>query len=153
MEQITNEVDLFALILQQTFVLNEFDCKFVPLASIKPGEPMEFNLKGADNLYLDFKELSLLVNVNITNAVGTKLPNAATVSPVNLSFYSLFRKINEELNSKQVSEPKKHVRLSSVHRNFRKLLIRGAGHATPARGLGKRHGRAHHFDGFCRRKR
>ena len=47
-DQITSEVDLFALILQQTVLLNEFDRKFARLESRQEGAPIKFIVKGAD---------------------------------------------------------------------------------------------------------
>ena len=45
-EQITGEVDLFGPIMQQNCLLNEFNRRFAPLASLAEGAPIEF-LKGA----------------------------------------------------------------------------------------------------------
>ena len=39
-EQITSEVDLFGLIMQQNFLLNEFNREFAPLASLAEGAPI-----------------------------------------------------------------------------------------------------------------
>ena len=41
-EQITSEMDLFGPIMQQNFLLNEFNCEFAPLASIAEGAPIMF---------------------------------------------------------------------------------------------------------------
>lgn len=56
LEQITNEVDLFALIWQQTCVFNEFYREFAPQASLLPDEPIEFSFKGVDQLLLDLND-------------------------------------------------------------------------------------------------
>ena len=55
-EQITSEVDLFGPIMQQNFLLNEFNREFAPLASLAEGAPIEFLVKGADQLYLDLND-------------------------------------------------------------------------------------------------
>ena len=39
-------------------LLNEFDSEFAPLASLQQGEPIEFMVKGADNLYQKTKGIS-----------------------------------------------------------------------------------------------
>ena len=39
-EQITSEVDLFGIIMQQNCLLNEFNRKFAPLALIAEGAPI-----------------------------------------------------------------------------------------------------------------
>ena len=44
-EQITSEVDLFGPIMQQNFLLNEFNREFAPLASFAEGAPIEFSSK------------------------------------------------------------------------------------------------------------
>ena len=44
-EQITSEVDLFGKIMQQNCLLNEFNRKFAPLASIGEGAPIELLVK------------------------------------------------------------------------------------------------------------
>ena len=72
-DQITSEVDLFSPILQQTVLLNEFDRKFAPLASLQQGASIEFMVKGADQLYLDLSESFLLVRVKITNAENSDI--------------------------------------------------------------------------------
>ena len=66
--QLTSEVDLFGPILQQTVLLNKFDCEFAPLASLQQGAPIEFMVKGADQLYLNLYESLPLVRVKLTNA-------------------------------------------------------------------------------------
>ena len=88
-DQITSEVDLFGLILQQTMLLIEFNREFAPLASLQHGAPIEFIIKGADNLYLDLNESLLLLRVKITNADNSCI-GAVTAGPVNLTLNSLF---------------------------------------------------------------
>ena len=47
-EQITGEVDLLGLIMQQNCLLNEFNRRFEPLASLAEGAHIEFLVKGAE---------------------------------------------------------------------------------------------------------
>ena len=47
-EQITGEVDLFGPIIQHNCLLNEFNRRFAPLASLAEGAHIEFLVKGAD---------------------------------------------------------------------------------------------------------
>ena len=103
-DQITSEIDLFGPILQQTVLLNEFDREFAPLASLQQGAPIEFMVKGADQLYLDLNETVLLLRVKITNADGSNIV-ANTAGPVNLFLHSLFSQMSVEFNGKPVSEP------------------------------------------------
>jgi hypothetical protein len=103
-EAITADLDIFAPILQQTCVKNEYNRKFNPLASIQPGAPIEFIVKGADLLYLDLNNTKLTVHVKITKANGTNI-EAAVAGPANLGLHSLFREMSIELNGRPVSEP------------------------------------------------
>ena len=75
-EQNTTEVDHFGKIMQQNFLLNEFNRKFAPLASIAKGAPIEFLVKGADQLYLDLNDSRLHLRVKMTKADGTNMTAA-----------------------------------------------------------------------------
>jgi hypothetical protein len=66
-------VDVFGQILHQTVVLNEFDHEFAPLVRFQQGEPIEFMVKGADQLYLDLNESQIHLRVKITNVDGTDI--------------------------------------------------------------------------------
>ena len=103
-DQITSEVDLLAPILQQTILLNKFDREFAPLASLQEGAPIQFMVKGADQLYLDLNESSLHLRVQITNADNTNI-GANTRGPVNLMLHSLFSQMSVEFNRMPVNEP------------------------------------------------
>ena len=85
-------------------LLNEFDRVFAPLASLQQGAPIEFMVKGADQLYLDLNESLLLVRVMITKADNSDI-GADTAGPVNLTLHSLFNKMSVEFNGKPVTEP------------------------------------------------
>jgi len=103
-DQITSEVDLFGPIMQQSVLLNEFDREYAPLASLQQGAPIEFMVKGADQLYIDLNESPVLFLVKMANADGTD-PIDNSVGPVNLTMHSLFSQMNVEFNGKPVSEP------------------------------------------------
>ena len=102
-DKITSEVDLFAPILLQTILLNEFDREFAPLASLQEDAPIEFMVTGADQLYLDLNESSLHLHVKITDADGTNI-GANTAGPVNLMLHSLLSQMSVEFNGKPVNE-------------------------------------------------
>lgn len=103
-EAVTSDLDIFAPILQQTCVKNEYNREFNPLASIQPGAPIEFIVKGADLLYLDLNNTKLTVQAKITKENGQNI-DADTAGPVNLAFHSLFREVSVEMNGRPVSEP------------------------------------------------
>jgi hypothetical protein len=103
-EAITADLDIYAPILQQTCLKNEYNREYSPLASIQPGAPIEFIVKGAENLYLDLNNTRLTVQAKITKANGTNI-DAASAGPVNLALHSLWREMTYELNGRPVSEP------------------------------------------------
>ena len=83
--------------MQQNCLLNEFNRKFAPLASIAEGAPIEFLVKGADQLYLDLNDSRLQLRVKMTKAEGTDMA-ANTGAIINLPLHSLFREVSVELN-------------------------------------------------------
>ena len=103
-EQVTGEVDLFGPIMQQNFLLNEFNRQFAPIASLADGAPIEFLVKGADQLYLDLNDSYLHLRVKMTKADGANM-DANTGAVINLPMHSLFREVSVEMNGKSVSEP------------------------------------------------
>jgi len=103
-EAIMEEVDLFGKMMEQSVLLNEFDREFAPIAGLQQGAPIEFLVKGADQLYLDLNESVLYVVAKITMADGTNIA-AATAGPINLMLHSLFAQVSVEFNGKPVSEP------------------------------------------------
>ena len=102
-EQITSEVDLFGLMMQQNVIENEFNREYAPLATIQPGVAIEFTVKAANDLYLDLNNSPVHLLVNITKADGTNI-DANTVAPINLTLYSMLREIGLELNGQNVGD-------------------------------------------------
>ena len=103
-EQITGEVNLFNPIMQRNCLLNEFNRRIAPLASHAEGAPIEFLVKGADQLYLDLNDSRFQLRVKMTKADGTNM-TAATGPIIKLPLHSLFREVNVELNGRCVSDP------------------------------------------------
>ena len=60
-ENINDEVDLFAPMLQQRIITDHFDHEYLPVNSIQRGAPIEFSIKSADNFYLDLDESRFIV--------------------------------------------------------------------------------------------
>ena len=102
-EDITSEVDLFDSIMQQNIIENEFNLEYASLATIQHGAPIEFMVKGSNELYLDLKNSRLHVLAKITNADGSNI-EANTAGPINLPLHSMFREISVELNGRYVSD-------------------------------------------------
>ena len=49
-EEIICEVDLFGSIMHQNIIDNEFNREYAPLAKIQHGAPIEFMVKGSNDL-------------------------------------------------------------------------------------------------------
>ena len=104
-ENIPEEVDLFAPMLQQSIITDNFDQEYLPVNSIQPGAPIEFSIKSADNFYLDLDESRFIVPAKITKANGTDMDNNVRAATVNLLLHSLFREISATLNDTPASDP------------------------------------------------
>ena len=104
-ESIPDEVDLFAPLLQQNVIKDDFDQEYLPVNAIQAGAPIEFSIKTADDLYLDLDESRFIVTAKITKANGTDMDDNVRAAPVNLLLHSLFREISATLNDTPVSDP------------------------------------------------
>ena len=104
-ESIPDEVDLFAPLLQQNVIKDDFDQEYLPVNAIQAGAPIEFSIKTADDLYLDLDESRFIVTAKITKANGTDMDGNVRAAPVNLLLHSLFREITASLNDTPVSDP------------------------------------------------
>ena len=98
-ENIPDEVDSFAPMLQRNIIIDDFDQEYLPVNSFQPGAPIEFSIKSADNFNLDMDDSRLIVRAKITNANGTDMDNNVRAAPVNLLLYSLFREISATLSN------------------------------------------------------
>ena len=58
-KEITSEVDRFGSIMQQNIIENEFNREYNLLATIQHGAPIEFMVKGSNDLYLDLNNSRL----------------------------------------------------------------------------------------------
>ena len=106
-EHLMDEVMLFDPVKQQSYLLDEFEINYQPLASIQPGAPIEFYVKNSKQLYLDLNNSKIRVRLQIQKGDGTNLAagDAAKTGPVNLLLHSLFREVTVEFNNKTVTDP------------------------------------------------
>ncbi|XP_072181336.1 uncharacterized protein F54H12.2-like [Diadema setosum] len=79
--------------------------EYHPVSSITDEGPIEFNVSGTSEEYLDLSQTMLQVTVKVTNNDNTALPADAPVGPVNLFLPSLFAQVDIMLNEKLVSQP------------------------------------------------
>ena len=86
-ENIRDETDLFAPMLQQSIIIDDFDQEYLPVNYIQPGAPIEFSIKNVDFFYLDLDESRFIIRAKITEANGTDMDNNVQAAPVNLLFH------------------------------------------------------------------
>ena len=99
---------LFEPVMQQSYLLNEFDISYQPLAALQPGAPIEFFVKNSSQLYLDLNNTRLNVEVQILKDDNTKIPSDvanAHTAPANLLLHTLFKEVTVQLNGKTVTDP------------------------------------------------
>ena len=110
-EEITSEVDVFCSIMQQNIIENKFNHEYAPLATIQHGAPIEFMVKGSNDLYLDLNNSRLHVLAKIINADGMSI-GANTAGPINLPLHSISR----DFRGVERSKCERHERALSVSR-------------------------------------
>ena len=104
-ENIPDEVDLFAPMLQQRIITDDFNQEYLTVTSIQPSAPIEFLIKSLDNFYLDQEESRFIFRAKITKANGTDMDNNVRTAPANMYLHSLFREISATLNDTPASDP------------------------------------------------
>lgn len=105
MEAVPSELNLFESAAIQTAIISEYERDINPIATLQPGAPIEFLIRGADNLYLDLNNSKLEIKCKITLANGADLGNNNDVAPVNNLLHSLFSSVEMELCGKTVTDP------------------------------------------------
>ena len=104
-EAIPSEIDYFDQDLIQTSIVDEFDRDFIPLSSLAGDGPIEFLVRGADNLLLDLNNSKIEIKVRIIRDSGEALTEEDHVGPVNLLLHALFARIEVELCGKSYGDP------------------------------------------------
>ena len=98
------ELDLQSVPPTQTSVESGYYEECGPVASLTDQGPIEFNIVGSENEYLDLYNTHLYLACRIVNADGTDLAADAEVGPTNLFLHSLFSQVNVTLGGALVSE-------------------------------------------------
>ena len=98
-----SELDIFAVPPTQTSVEYGSWVEYHPIAAITQGAPIEFNVTGSGQDYLDLANTQLHVKAQIQTAAGEDLGADAPVGPVNLFLHSLFSEIDVSLNNTLVT--------------------------------------------------
>ncbi len=74
---------------ESTVVLN-----FSPMAPLRPGCPIEFNIMPNSLMYVDLKNIQLYLQVKLTNLDGTDIADGEQVALINYPIASLFRQVD-----------------------------------------------------------
>ncbi|KAL9961204.1 hypothetical protein ACROYT_G030105 [Oculina patagonica] len=93
-----SELDLFTIPATQTSITKGQWIEYHPLTNITDSGPIEFNVSGTGEEYLDLAKTQLFVKAKITKANGTALDAETKVGPVNLFLHSLFSQVDVSLN-------------------------------------------------------
>ena len=72
--------------------------EYYPMTTVSDGSPIEFDISGTGDDYIDFANTMLHVKAKVTQANGNDLPTDAAVGPVNLFLHSLFSQVDISLN-------------------------------------------------------
>jgi len=98
-----SELDLFSVPPTQTSVENGTWVEYHPLTTVGDGSPIEFDISGTGEDYVDLANTMLYVQAKITKEDGTDFGAADPVGPVNLLLHSLFSQVDISLNGTQVT--------------------------------------------------
>ena len=98
-----SELDLFNIPPTQTSISRGQWIEYHPLSNITDTGPIEFNVSGSGEEYLDLARTQLYVKAKITKANGANLDPNTQVGPVNLFLHSLFSQVDVSLNERLIS--------------------------------------------------
>ena len=98
-----SELELFSLPPTQTVIERGQWVEFHPLANVSDGGPVEFNISGSGEEYLDLSQTQLYVKVKIVGKDGKPLAEKDKVGPVNLFLHSMFSQVDISLNERLIS--------------------------------------------------
>ena len=98
-----SELDIFAVPPTQTSVLHAEYVEYQPLTSIFGNAPIEFNIIGTGENYVDLANALLYVRAKIIRNNNTDLQGDSTVGPMNLMPHSMFSQVDISLNDTLIS--------------------------------------------------
>ena len=82
----------------QTSIESGAYVEYNPIATISQGTPIEFNVTGAGQEYLDLSNTQLYVKASIIKANNAAADAGDHVGPANLFLHSLFSEVDITLN-------------------------------------------------------
>ena len=98
-----SELDLFTIPATQTSITKGQWIEYHPLSNITDSGPIEFNVSGSGEEYLDLAKTLLFIKAKITKANGTALELNEQLGPVNLFLHSLFSQVDVSFNERLIS--------------------------------------------------
>ena len=96
-EYTKSELDLFSVPPTQTSIEQGSLIEYHPITSVIEGSPIELDVNGSGEDYIDFANTLLYVKVKLTAINGENLAADAAVGPVNLFLHSLFSQVDISL--------------------------------------------------------
>lgn len=87
---VKSELDLFLIPPTQTYIEKEYFVKHYPLANIRDGVRVEFNISGNGEYYIHLSSSNLYAKVKIIKIDGADLADNESVVPVKLFLHALF---------------------------------------------------------------
>jgi len=98
-----SELDLFSVPQTQTSLENGNWIEYHLLTTVGDDSPIEFDINGTGEDYINLANTMLLVQAKIINMDGTNAADADPVGPANLWLHSLFSQVDISLNGTQVT--------------------------------------------------
>ena len=89
-----SELDLFTIPATQTSTTKRQWIEYHPLNNITDTGPIEFNVSGTGEEYLELAKTQLFVKAKITKAKGDNLESNTQGGPMNLFLHSLFLQVD-----------------------------------------------------------
>jgi len=93
-----SELDLFSVPPTETSMEHGKWVEYYPVTTVSESSPIEFDISGTGDDYIDFANTILHVKAKITQNDGTNLPADAATGPANLFLHSFFSQVYISLN-------------------------------------------------------
>ncbi|XP_071944761.1 uncharacterized protein F54H12.2-like [Antedon mediterranea] len=102
-ECLKSELDLFSVPPTQTSITKGQWVQYHPFNSITDVGPVQFNIQGSSEEYIDLSQTMLNVKLKITRQDGTDLHADEPVGPTNHLLHSIFSKVDVSLNERLIT--------------------------------------------------
>jgi len=99
-----SELDLFSVPPTQTSIEHGNWIEYHPITTVTGDSPIEFDINGSGEDYIDFANTMLYVKAKLTTQGDADLAADAAVGPVNLFLHSLFSQVDILLNGTLITQ-------------------------------------------------